>query len=69
MSPLRVPLSTSGVYPRVFTHSNQAWTIADGRLKQLERVDDLVIEPRGPAAAPTLRDPATLVDLAFNGLV
>jgi predicted glycosyltransferase len=42
--------------------------IADGRLKQLERVEDLVIAPRGPAAAPTLRDPASLVDLAFSGL-
>ena len=43
--------------------------IADGRLQQLTRVDDLVIAPRGPAAAPTLRDPALLVDLALNGLV
>ena len=43
--------------------------IADGRLQQLTRVDDLVIAPRGPSAAPTLRDPALLVDLALNGLV
>jgi len=42
--------------------------IADGRLQRLERVDDLVIAPRGPAAAPTLRDPALLVDLALSGL-
>mgnify|MGYP003331875007 CR=1 FL=1 len=27
--------------------------IADGRLHRLERVEDLVIAPRGPAAAPT----------------
>ena len=43
--------------------------ITAGRLQQLQRVDQLVIAPRGPAAAPTLRDPATLVDLAFDGLV
>ncbi len=43
--------------------------IAEGRLQQLERVEDLVVEPRGPSAAPTLRDPALLVDLAFSGLV
>ena len=43
--------------------------IADGRLQQLTRVEDLVIAPRGPSAAPTLRDPALLVDLAFDGLV
>ena len=42
--------------------------ITAGRLQQLQRVDQLVIAPRGPAAAPTLRDPATLVDLAFDGL-
>ncbi|MGI9116039.1 MAG: DUF354 domain-containing protein [Gaiellales bacterium] len=43
--------------------------IATGRLRRLERVEDLVIAPRGPAAAPTLRDPALLVDLALDGLV
>ena len=43
--------------------------IADGRLRRLERVEDLVVAPRGPAAQPTLRDPALLVDLAFDGLV
>ena len=43
--------------------------IADGRLQQLTRVEDLVIAPRVPTAAPTLRDPALLVDLALNGLV
>ncbi len=42
--------------------------IAEGRLQRLEDVDALVVEPRGPAAAPTLRDPAHLVDLAFSGL-
>ncbi len=44
--------------------------IADGRLRQLTRVDQLVIAPRGPSAvaAPTLRDPALLVGLAFDGL-
>ena len=39
-----------------------------GRLQRLARADDLVIAPRGPAAAPTLRDPALLVDLALGGL-
>lgn len=43
--------------------------IGQGRLLRLERAEDLVIAPRGPAAAPTLRDPAVLVDLALGGLV
>lgn len=43
--------------------------IDQGRLLRLERPDDLVLAPRPPAAAPTLRDPALLVDLALNGLV
>ncbi len=42
--------------------------IEQGRLRQLTRVEDLEIAPRGPTAAPTLRDPALLVDLAFTGL-
>lgn len=42
--------------------------IAAGRLQQLERVEDLVVQPRPPSAAPVLRDPALLVDLAFDGL-
>lgn len=43
--------------------------IAQGRLRQLTRVEDLVIEPKGSADRAPLRDPAVLVDLAFNGLV
>ena len=42
--------------------------IADGRLQQLTRLEDLVIAPRVLTAAPTLRDPALLVDLALDGL-
>ena len=42
--------------------------IAEGRLHRLERVEDLQVAPRGPAAAPMLRDPALLVDLALRGL-
>ena len=42
--------------------------IADGRLHRLERAGDLVPVPRPAAAAPTTRDPALLVDLAFGGL-
>ena len=42
--------------------------IAAGRLRQLTRVEDLRIAPRGAATSPTLRDPALLVDLAFTGL-
>ena len=42
--------------------------IAAGRLRQLTRVEDLPIAPRGVATSPTLRDPALLVDLAFTGL-
>ena len=42
--------------------------IEQGRLLRLERPEDLVLAPRGPAAAPTLRDPALLVDLALSGL-
>jgi predicted glycosyltransferase len=42
--------------------------IAAGRLRRLARADGLVIAPRGPAAAPVLRDPALLVDLALSGL-
>ena len=42
--------------------------IAAGRLRRLERVGDLVVEPRGPADRPVLRDPALLVDLALSGL-
>lgn len=42
--------------------------IAAGRLRRLERAADLVLEPRGPADRPVLRDPALLVDLALSGL-
>jgi predicted glycosyltransferase len=44
--------------------------IEEGRLRRLERVEDLVVARRGDGAtaAPTLRDPALLVDLALAGL-
>lgn len=44
--------------------------IEEGRLQRLERVEDLVVARRGPGvgAAPTLRDPALLVDLALAGM-
>jgi len=34
----------------------------------LTRLEDLMIAPRVLTAAPTLRDPALLVDLALDGL-
>ena len=42
--------------------------IEAGRLQRLERADALRVEPRTAAAAPVLRDPALLVDLAFGGI-
>ncbi|MDX6547683.1 MAG: uncharacterized protein QOG33_1233, partial [Gaiellales bacterium] len=44
--------------------------IADGRLRSLERLDDLVVERKPASAAERLRrDPERLIDLAFAGLV
>ena len=43
--------------------------IADGRLRPLERLEDLVIEGRPPAARERMRrDPERLIDLALGGL-
>ncbi|MDX6520114.1 MAG: uncharacterized protein QOF08_719 [Gaiellales bacterium] len=43
--------------------------IADGRLRSLERLDDLVVERKPASAAQRLRrDPERLIDLAFQGL-
>lgn len=42
--------------------------IEEGRLRRLERAEEIVIAPRGATSAPTVRDPALLVDLALSGL-
>jgi len=43
--------------------------IGEGRLRPLERLDDLVLEPKPAAAAPRVRrDPDRLVELALVGL-
>jgi len=39
--------------------------IADGRLRRLERAEDLVLERRARDARPPLRDPETLLDLVL----
>lgn len=41
--------------------------IAEGRLRRLERPDDLRLEKRPPGAPPPLRDPETLIDLILGG--
>jgi predicted glycosyltransferase len=44
--------------------------IADGRLRPLERLEDLVVERRAPGAGERVRrDPDRLIDLALEGLV
>src|SRR5205814_10633253 len=43
--------------------------IADGRLRSLERLEDLIVERKPePAGEPLRRDPERLIDLAFEGL-
>jgi uncharacterized protein len=44
--------------------------IADGRLRPLRRLEDLVVERKPAALATRLRrDPDRLIDLAIQGLV
>ena len=42
--------------------------IADGRLRLLTSVDDIVLAKRAPAAIPATRDPAILLDLMLASL-
>jgi hypothetical protein len=44
--------------------------IADGRLRPLERLEDLVVERRAAGTGERVRrDPDRLIDLALEGLV
>jgi predicted glycosyltransferase len=40
--------------------------VARGRLRILERAEDLPVERRTPAGRPTTRDPAQLLDAMFG---
>jgi hypothetical protein len=40
--------------------------IAAGRLRRLERPEDVTVEPRGPGLVPPARDPDVLVDLILD---
>jgi predicted glycosyltransferase len=42
--------------------------LAEGRLRELRRAEDLTLQRRGQAPARTTRDPARLVELMISGL-